>query len=108
MPDRALEQHDEILRRRSHGDRPQLLYDRPRRMRPLRTLAVSQEPPCSQSTIDLLAQRCQVAVFARRSQSHVSLDITRNAAPITTESPLPETCDLLVGWFMIEVQNAQD
>jgi hypothetical protein len=30
---------------------------------------------------------------------------TRHAAPVTTDGPLPETSDLIAGWFMIDVES---
>jgi hypothetical protein len=71
MPDRTLDQDDEIPRRRGRGNQAQLLDDRPRRARPLRALPVSQEPPRPQPTIDLRAKLGQITPLARRGQPHM-------------------------------------
>jgi len=76
VPDRTLDQHHEIPRRRRHGSQPQLLDDWARRACPFRTLAVPQEPPRAQPTIDLHPQLRQITALARRGQPYVPLDVT--------------------------------
>lgn len=75
MPDRTLEQNDKIPRRARHRHHAQLLDDRPRRARPLRALAVTQEPARPQPPIDLHPQLRQIALHARSSQPHMPLNI---------------------------------
>jgi hypothetical protein len=75
VPDRALQQYDEIDRWCArHGD-PQLIDDLPRRARPLRTLAVAEKSPRPQPPVDLAAQLHQITARARRRKTHMTLDI---------------------------------
>lgn len=75
VPEGALEQQDEISRRRAGDDEPQLIDDRLRRARPLRALPVGEKPPSPQASIDLAPQPHQVAGRARRHETQMTLEI---------------------------------
>ncbi len=100
MSDRALQQLDQLGRRRALAERLELGDDRPRFLRPRHAGPVVKEPPRPQSTINLHADLTQIPAPPRRDEPHLALDISvaiQRRAHDATKRRLVQRSEELVG-----------